>query len=159
MKRSIDWNGVLKEYGHGTTDLNKVLVGLKAASQILGCTQTTVGKMFRTGKLQTIKISGFYKVSLSELKRFADSKFIIVASPKVPEENKRKRFWLRARLYDIYGFPEDKTIIEEAFFWIYNAPVEEWENMVKALEWSYTNNDPGYLGLLERGKELYAFLS
>lgn len=70
-----------------------------------------------------------------------------------------KRFWLRARLYDIYGFPEDKTIIEEAFFWIYNAPLEEWENMVKTLEWSYTNNATGNLGLIERGKELYAFLS
>lgn len=88
-----------------------------------------------------------------------DSKGIMATSPEVPEENKRKRFWLRARLYDIYGFPEDKTIIEEAFFWIYNAPLEEWENMVKALEWSYTNNDPENLGLLERGKELYAFLS
>lgn len=71
-----------------------------------------------------------------------------------------KRFWLRAKLYDLCGFPQkDKTIVEEAFFWIYNAPLKEWDNMIKALEWSYANNDPKNLGLLERGKELYGFLS
>ncbi len=159
MNYSIDWNEVLKEYGGGSADLNVAAVNTIGASQILGYSYATVSKMFRTGRLQTIKIDGVTKVYLSELKRFADSKGIIAASPGMPEENKRKRFWLRARLYDIYGFPEDKTIIEEAFFWIYNTPLEEWENMVKALEWSYTNNDPENLGLLERGKELYAFLS
>lgn len=159
MNYSIDWNAVLKEYGGGSTNLNVAAVNTKGASLILGYSYATVSKMFHTGRLQTIKIDGVPKVYLSELKRFADSKGIRDISSEVPEENKRKRFWLRARLYDIYGFPEDKTIIEEAFFWIYNAPLEEWENMVKALEWSYTNNDPENLGLLERGKELYAFLS
>ena len=71
-----------------------------------------------------------------------------------------KRFWLRAKLYSLCGFPQkDKTIVEEAFFWIYNAPLKEWDNMIKALEWSYANNDPKNLGLLERGKELSGFLS
>lgn len=71
-----------------------------------------------------------------------------------------KRFWLRAKLYNLCGFPQkDKTIVEEAFSWIYNAPLKEWDNMITALEWSYENNDPKNLGLLERGKELYAFLS
>lgn len=71
-----------------------------------------------------------------------------------------KRFWLRAKLYSLCGFPQkDKTIVEEAFFWIYNAPLKEWENMIKALEWSCErNNDPENLGLLRRGKELYSFL-
>lgn len=70
-----------------------------------------------------------------------------------------KRFWLRAQLYNLCGFPKDKTIVEEAFFWIYNAPLKEWDNMIKALDWSRErNNDPGNLGLLERGKELYGFL-
>lgn len=72
-----------------------------------------------------------------------------------------KRFWLRAKLYDLCGFPQkDKTIVEEAFFWIYNAPLKEWDNMITALDWSCdSNNDPENLGLLKRGKELYGFLS
>ena len=71
-----------------------------------------------------------------------------------------KRFWLRAKLYNLCGFPQkDKTIVEEAFSWIYNVPLKDWDNMITALEWSYENNDPKNLGLLERGKELYAFLS
>lgn len=73
-------------------------------------------------------------------------------------EKLAKRFWLRARLYNLCGFPKDKTIVEKAFFWIYNAPLKEWDNMIKALEWSCENNDPGNLGLIERGKELYGFL-
>ena len=74
-------------------------------------------------------------------------------------EKLAKRFWLRARLYNLCGFPKDKTIVEKAFFWIYNAPLKEWDNMIKALEWSCENNDPENLGLIERGKELYGFLS
>lgn len=71
-----------------------------------------------------------------------------------------KRFWLRAQLYNLCGFPKDKTIVEKAFFWIYNAPLKGLENMIKALEWSCErNNDPENLGLLKRGKELYSFLS
>lgn len=72
-----------------------------------------------------------------------------------------KRFWLRAKLYDLCGFPQkDKTIVEEAFFWIYNAPLKEWDNMITALDWACdSNNDPENLGLLKRGKELYGFLS
>lgn len=73
-------------------------------------------------------------------------------------EKLAKRFWLRARLYNLCGFPKDKTIVEKAFFWIYNAPLKEWDNMIKALEWSCENKDPGNLGLIERGKELYGFL-
>lgn len=73
-------------------------------------------------------------------------------------EKLAKRFWLRARLYNLCGFPKDKTIVEKAFFWIYNAPLKEWDNMIKALEWSCENNDPENLGLIERGKELYGFL-
>lgn len=79
---------------------------------------------------------------------------------KADPEKLEKRFWLRARLYNLCGFPKDKTIVEKAFFWIYNAPLKEWENMIKALEWSCErNNDPENLGLLKRGKELYSFLS
>lgn len=77
---------------------------------------------------------------------------------KANPEKLAKRFWLRAQLYNLCGFPKDKTIVEKAFFWIYNAPLKEWDNMIKALEWSCENNDPENLGLIERGKELYGFL-
>lgn len=40
-----------------------------------------------------------------------------------------KRFWLRTELYKYYGAPHIKEM-EEAFFWIYNAPLEDWENML-----------------------------
>lgn len=71
-----------------------------------------------------------------------------------------KRFWLRSNLLRVYGNPYDKTNIEEAFLWIYDAPLKKWENMIKALELSRDlGGDPGNLGLLKRGKELYDFLS
>jgi hypothetical protein len=75
-------------------------------------------------------------------------------------EKQAKRFWLRAKLYaNIYGFPNDKSRIEEAFFWIYNAPIKDWENMIEALRYSYLTEDAENKGLLQRAKELFAFLS
>lgn len=75
-------------------------------------------------------------------------------------KKQQKRFWLRSNLYRLYGFPSNKTSIEKAFQWIYNAPPEDWENMLKALEWSVSaNTDPNNLELLDRGRELYDFLS
>lgn len=40
-----------------------------------------------------------------------------------------KRFWLRKELYKYYGASHIEDM-EEAFNWIYNAPLKDWENML-----------------------------
>ncbi len=67
-----------------------------------------------------------------------------------------KRFWLRSEIYRLCGFPDEKAVVEEIFLWIYDAPIKDWENMLKALDWScIANGDPK---TLQRAKELYNFL-
>ena len=156
----IDWKAIEDKYGN--RPLTKAEV-----SDLLRISPEALQHFLIDGRIHQLCTPPGGYFSLEEVKSFAtkvlgikDGSYIHDTEQQEDDKEKlAKRFWLRARLYDIYGFPEDKTIIEEAFSWIYYNPLEEWENMVKALEWSYTNNDPGNLGLLERGKELYAFLS
>lgn len=39
------------------------------------------------------------------------------------------RFWLRMKLYEYYGASYIEEL-EKAFLWIYNAPLEDWDNML-----------------------------
>ena len=69
-----------------------------------------------------------------------------------------KRFWLRSKLYNEYG-ASYKEEMEEAFLWIYNAPLKDWENMLEALRLSYEYGMHETKGLqLRKAKELFAFL-
>ena len=43
-------------------------------------------------------------------------------------EKLAKRFWLRSKLYNEYGALY-KEEMEKAFYWIYNAPLKDWENV------------------------------
>lgn len=70
-----------------------------------------------------------------------------------------KRFWLRKKLYVEYGASQPEKL-EELFFWIYNAPLKDWENMVEVLSMSYVKENGHITGPhLEKAKELFAFLS
>lgn len=77
------------------------------------------------------------------------------------EESKKlaKRFWLRKKLYDEYG-ASYKEEMQNAFEWIYNAPLKDWENMLESLKLSYGHGIHETKGLqLKKAKELFAFLS
>lgn len=74
-------------------------------------------------------------------------------------EKLAKRFWLRSKLYNEYGALY-KEEIEKAFYWIYNAPLKDWENMLESLTLSYEHEIHENNGLhLKKAKELFAFLS
>lgn len=66
-----------------------------------------------------------------------------------------KRFWLRTELYKYYGAPHIKEM-EEAFFWIYNAPLEDWENMLLCITHPDNKTFPKPL---EDAKKLFDLLS
>lgn len=74
-------------------------------------------------------------------------------------EKLAKRFWLRSKLYNEYGALY-KEEMEKAFYWIYNAPLKDWENMLESLTLSYEHEIHENNGLhLKKAKELFAFLS
>lgn len=43
-----------------------------------------------------------------------------------------KRLWLRTKIHEIIGLPEESTF-EEISNWIYQAPIYEWEGMLLSL--------------------------
>lgn len=49
---------------------------------------------------------------------------------KENKEKQAKRFWLRMELYKIY-YVWHKEEMEEAFLWVFNAPLDDWENMIE----------------------------
>lgn len=74
-------------------------------------------------------------------------------------EKLAKRFWLRSKLYNEYGALY-KEEMEKAFYWIYNAPLKDWEKMLESLTLSYEHEIHENNGLhLKKAKELFAFLS
>lgn len=74
-------------------------------------------------------------------------------------EKLAKRFWLRSKIYNEYGALY-KEEMEKAFYWIYNAPLKDWENMLESLTLSYEYKIHESNGLhLRKAKELFAFLS
>lgn len=70
-----------------------------------------------------------------------------------------KRLWLRTKIHEIIGLPEESTF-EEIFNWIYQAPIYEWEGMLYCLK--YAAKSRIHLGeydeALKDAKELYSFL-
>lgn len=78
---------------------------------------------------------------------------------KMQEEKKKKRFWLRMELYKMY-YAWHRDEMEEAFQWIYDAPIGNWGNMLECLRQAMLINDDVLKGTpLERGKQLFSFLS
>ena len=74
-------------------------------------------------------------------------------------EKLAKRFWLRSKLYSEYGALY-KEEMEKAFYWIYNAPLKDWENMLESLALTYEHEIHENNGLhLKKAKKLFAFLS
>lgn len=150
MKDSIDWKAVQKQYP-------KEWVSPKYAAIILDCSPKTVRGLMDKGEISLLERNPWRKVTLKELKRFADSMGIKDASPKDPRED--LRFWLRKGLYKEYG-AQYKEEMEEAFLWIYNEPIPKWKNMLEALRLSYEYGIHETKGLqLEKAKELFRFLS
>ena len=69
-------------------------------------------------------------------------------------EKLAKRFWLRNELYEYYG-ASYMNELEEAFKWIYNAPIYYWEGMLRCL--TYHDNKT-YPKPLEDAKKLFGLL-
>lgn len=66
-----------------------------------------------------------------------------------------KRFWLRYELYTYYGAEYTKEL-EEAFQWIYNAPLIDWEGMLACIQYPDNKTFPKPL---EDAKKLFGLLS
>ena len=78
---------------------------------------------------------------------------------KENKEKQAKRFWLRMELYKMY-YAWHKEEMEEAFLWVFNAPLDDWENMIKCFREALLKKDKDLKGtLLERSKQLFSFLS
>lgn len=70
-----------------------------------------------------------------------------------------KRLWLRTKIHEIIGLPEE-SIFEEIFNWIYQAPIYEWEGMLYCLKYAAKSRIHWgeYNEALNDAKELYSFL-
>lgn len=70
-----------------------------------------------------------------------------------------KRLWLRTKIHEIIGLPEESTF-EEIFNWIYQAPIYEWEGMLYCLKYAAKSRIHWveYNEALNDAKELYSFL-
>ena len=70
-----------------------------------------------------------------------------------------KRLWLRTKIHEIIGLPEESTF-EEIFNWIYQAPIYEWEGMLYCLKYADKSRIHWgeYNEALNDAKELYSFL-
>lgn len=70
-----------------------------------------------------------------------------------------KRLWLRTKIHEIIGLPEESTF-EEIFNWIYQAPIYEWEGMLYCLKYAAKSRIhwEEYNEALNDAKELYSFL-
>lgn len=70
------------------------------------------------------------------------------------EAKKTKRFKLRFELYSYFGASHIKEM-EEAFQWIYNAPLIDWERMLQCI--TYPDNKE-FPKPLEDAKKLFGLL-
>lgn len=70
-----------------------------------------------------------------------------------------KRLWLRTKIHEIIGLPEESTF-EEIFNWIYQAPIYEWEGMLYCFKYAAKSRIHWgeYNEALNDAKELYSFL-
>lgn len=70
-----------------------------------------------------------------------------------------KRLWLRTKIHEIIGLPEESTF-EEIFNWICQAPIYEWEGMLYCLKYAAKSRIHWgeYNEALNDAKELYSFL-
>ena len=70
-----------------------------------------------------------------------------------------KRLWLRTKIHEIIGLPEENTF-EEISNWIYQAPIYEWEGMLYCLKYAAKSRIHWgeYNEALNDAKELYSFL-
>lgn len=76
------------------------------------------------------------------------------------EINKQhKRLWLRTKIHEIIGLPEESTF-EEIFNWIYQASIYEWEGMLYCFKYAAKSRIHWgeYNEALNDAKELYSFL-
>ena len=71
----------------------------------------------------------------------------------------QKRLWLRTKIHEIIGLPEESTF-EEIFNWIYQAPIYEWEGMLYCFKYAAKSRIHWweYNEALNDAKELYSFL-
>lgn len=71
----------------------------------------------------------------------------------------QKRLWLRTKIHEIIGLPEESTF-EEIFNWIYQAPIYEWEGMLYCFKYAAKSRIHWgkYNEALKDAKELYSFL-
>lgn len=81
---------------------------------------------------------------------------ILLNSKGIDEEKAKlvKRFWLRFELYSYFGKSHIKEM-EEAYQWIYNAPLIDWEGMLLCL--TYPDNKT-FPKPLEDAKKLFGLL-
>lgn len=70
-----------------------------------------------------------------------------------------KRLWLRTKIHEIIGLPEESTF-EEIFNWIYQAPIYEWEGMLYCFKYAAKSKIHWgeYNEAVNDAKELYSFL-
>lgn len=70
-----------------------------------------------------------------------------------------KRLWLRTKIHEIIGLPEESTF-EKIFNWIYQAPIYEWEGMLYCFKYAAKSRIHWgeYNEALNDAKELYSFL-
>lgn len=70
-----------------------------------------------------------------------------------------KRLWLRTKIHEIIGLPEESTF-EEIFNWIYQAPIYEWEGMLYCFKYAAKSRIhwEEYNEALNDAKELYSVL-
>lgn len=70
-----------------------------------------------------------------------------------------KRLWLRTKIHEIIGLPEESTF-EEIFNWIYQAPIYEWEGMLYCFKYAAKSRIHWgeYNEALNDAKEIYSFL-
>ena len=70
-----------------------------------------------------------------------------------------KRLWLRTKIHEIIGLPEESTF-EEIFNWIYQASIYEWEGMLYCFKYAAKSRIHWgeYDEALNDAKELYSFL-
>lgn len=70
-----------------------------------------------------------------------------------------KRLWLRTKIHEIIGMPEESTF-EEIFNWIYQASIYEWEGMLYCFKYAAKSRIHWgeYNEALNDAKELYSVL-
>lgn len=70
-----------------------------------------------------------------------------------------KRLWLRTKIHEIIGLPEESTF-EEIFNWIYQASIYEWEGMLYCFNYAAKARIhwEEYNEALNDAKQLYSFL-